>query len=323
MNMSMTKSEEAETVGQAQICAEAAGQPAPAARSLKQLQASRLNGQKSNGPVTPAGRAISRMNAIKHGILSKQVLVKGCHFKESGQELSALHERFWLELNPVGPMEELLVNQIVTTHWRWQRALRAESGEIALNVDEGQRNRKKTPMEMAQLWTGAAEPIQCMEESSSGLSLLASWLEQLRAAVEQQGELTQAALQSLLQNFGGTPNRLTLRLEQFRLKLQGNPEGLPEEALKARNKQRALALLNQQVCDYSRQKEACKKQEANMEESRQAAAVLPSRPVLDKILFYEQKLERQLYRAMAQLERLQRRRQGEAVPPPLTMEVSA
>ena len=32
--------------------------------------------------------------------------------------------------------------------------------------------------------------------------------------------------------------------------------------------------------------------------------------------------ERQLYRTMSQLERIQRMRRGEVVPPPLTMEVS-
>jgi len=50
--------------------------------------------------------------------------------------------------------------------------------------------------------------------------------------------------------------------------------------------------------------------------------VLPSADVLDKILRYETKLERQMFRAMAQLERLQRIRQGEAVPAPLAVEVS-
>lgn len=44
--------------------------------------------------------------------------------------------------------------------------------------------------------------------------------------------------------------------------------------------------------------------------------------VLDKIMRYETKLERQQFRAMNQLERVQRLRQGEAVPPPLTLEVS-
>ena len=66
----------------------------------------------------------------------------------------------------------------------------------------------------------------------------------------------------------------------------------------------------------------CAKREAAEEEARQAAAVLPSPEVLDKILRYETKLERQMYRAMSQLERLQRMRQGEAVPPPMTLEVS-
>jgi hypothetical protein len=40
---------------------------------------------------------------------------------------------------------------------------------------------------------------------------------------------------------------------------------------------------------------------------------------IDKIMRYETKLERQMYRAMAQLERLQRRRLSEVVPPPLSM----
>jgi competence protein ComGC len=49
---------------------------------------------------------------------------------------------------------------------------------------------------------------------------------------------------------------------------------------------------------------------------------MPSPKVLDKILRCETKLEHQLHRAMAQLELVQRMRQGEAVAPPLTMEVS-
>ena len=39
--------------------------------SLKQLAANRRNAQKSTGPKTPEGRAVSKMNALKHGILSK------------------------------------------------------------------------------------------------------------------------------------------------------------------------------------------------------------------------------------------------------------
>ena len=68
--------------------------------------------------------------------------------------------------------------------------------------------------------------------------------------------------------------------------------------------------------------EQCQKREAAEEQARQAAAVLPSMDVLEKILRYETKLERQMYRAMSQLERVQRMRRGEAVPAPMTLEVS-
>ena len=61
---------------------------------------------------------------------------------------------------------------------------------------------------------------------------------------------------------------------------------------------------------------------SHAEQARQAAAVLPSAAVLDKIMRYETKLERQMYRAMAQLERVQRMRRGEEVPSPLSVEVS-
>ena len=36
-----------------------------------------------------------------------------------------------------GPLEEMLVDRIVTAHWPSRRALKAEAGEIALNVDDG------------------------------------------------------------------------------------------------------------------------------------------------------------------------------------------
>lgn len=46
---------------------------------------------------------------------------------------------------------------------------------------------------------------------------------------------------------------------------------------------------------------------------------LPPADATDKLLRYEAHLDRQLYRAMDQLERLQRGRRGENVPPPLNI----
>ena len=46
---------------------------------------------------------------------------------------------------------------------------------------------------------------------------------------------------------------------------------------------------------------------------------LPSVSATHNLLRYEAHVDRQLYRAMDQLERLQRQRRGESVPPPLNV----
>ena len=47
---------------------------------------------------------------------------------------------------------------------------------------------------------------------------------------------------------------------------------------------------------------------------------LPTADATDRLLRYEAHLDRQLYRAMDQLERLQRQRRGETVPLPLNIQ---
>jgi hypothetical protein len=49
---------------------------------------------------------------------------------------------------------------------------------------------------------------------------------------------------------------------------------------------------------------------------------LPDAPEMDRILRYETAIERQLYRALNQLERFQRMRTGDNVPPLISVEVN-
>jgi CRISPR/Cas system-associated endonuclease Cas1 len=84
-----------------------------------------------------------------------------------------------------------------------------------------------------------------------------------------------------------------------------------------------LKYLDRKIRDREFLKGLREEREDAEEQAQQAAAVLPSEATLDKILRYEAALERQLYRAMNQLERLQRRRQGENIPAPVTMDISA
>ena len=286
--------------------------------SPEQLDANRRNAQKSTGPKTPEGRAVSKMNALKHGILSKEVLVRGMNIKESNREFSTLHDRFWQELKPVGPVEEMLVDQIVTTHWRLRRALTAESGEIALSVDQGHWSRRFNPHYFNLRLQISGDLEQALEDSVMGISILERWLRELHERVEQEGELTETAIKSVF----GEATTFSKKFDKLRFRLSQKTEGADAASRREENKKEALDFIKHELMLLHWQKVSHEKREAAEEEARQSAAVLPSMEVLEKILRYETKLERLQYRAMSQLERVQRMRRGEEVPPPMTMEVS-
>lgn len=293
----------------------------PKRMTEKQLAANRRNALRSTGPRTAKGLSISRMNAMKHGILSKQVLVKAQFYRESSAELTALHRRFHDEFLPSGPLEEMLVDQIVTAHWRLRRALTAESGEITLCVDGGRRRREKgvSPTLQWMKWNAAGDPTHAMRESSIGCAVLEDFLRTVRTSVESEGTLTESTVGRFASRFGGGSNALVRSLQQLHEKQQSLPDD-PE--MRKGMQVEVMRFLNGELNQLAFAKARCADEEDHEEDARQAAAVLPSGEVLDKILRYETKLERQMYRAMAQLERVQRMRRGESIPAPLSVEVS-
>ena len=299
----------------------AMGERKPKTVSPAQIEANRRNAQKSTGPKTAQGRAKSKLNAFKHGLLSQEVLVRGKHAGESRREFQKLAEQFYEDLDPVGSMEWLLVDQIVTAYWRLRRVLRAEAGEIALNVESGHWKRTRTDIWFESMkWGLFDDPARSMDNSAMGNRLMADQLKEVRVSVEKTGQLTEAAIQKVI--FHGKPYSLTRALDELRLKLESNPQGLDPSALVAWQKEQALVFIDHKWRIISWNQEICEEHERNAEQAHQAADVLPPPTVLDKMMRYETKLERQIYRAMNQLERLQRQRLGEIIPPPLTVEVT-
>ena len=297
------------------------GERKPKAMTPAQLAANRRNAQKSSGPRSAEGRAKSKLNALKHGLLSQEVLVRGKHACESRREFQKLAEQILADLDPVGAVECLLVDQIVTAYWRLRRVLRAEAGEIALNVDSGQWQRTRINIRYESMnWGLFDDPTRFMDNSAMGNRVMANQLKAVRASVEKTSQLTEAAIQKVI--FHGKTYRVTQDLEELRLKLESNPQGLDTTALAAWQKEQALAFLDRKPWNISWDEKMCEEHERNAEQAHQAADVLPPPKVLDKFMRYETKLERQLYRAMNQLERLQRQRRGETIPPPLTVEVT-
>ena len=95
--------------------------------SDKEAKANRRNALKSSGPKTPEGKATVRHNALRHGLLSRDILLPG----EDEAALRELGEHLWDELQPVGALESLLVNRIISSTWRLQRLGRVEAGIFA------------------------------------------------------------------------------------------------------------------------------------------------------------------------------------------------
>src|SRR5262245_62748439 len=85
--------------------------------------ANRANARRSTGPKTPEGKAAVALNGIKHGLLSRQTLVKG----ESDADLVAFGKRLRAQLAPVGELELLFADRIVSTAWRLRRARAVEA----------------------------------------------------------------------------------------------------------------------------------------------------------------------------------------------------
>ena len=95
--------------------------------SDKQIQANRSNALKSTGPKSPEGKDAVRLNASKHGLRAQEVLLPG----EDAEALKELDENLRAELEPVGELENLLVDGIVAAHWRLRRLRRVEAGIFA------------------------------------------------------------------------------------------------------------------------------------------------------------------------------------------------
>ena len=86
------------------------------------IRANRRNAQKSTGPTTDAGKAAVSRNAMKHGLLARDVVCA----VESSRLYADFAAGIYADLAPVGPVEEQLVDRIVTCTWRLQRMVLTE-----------------------------------------------------------------------------------------------------------------------------------------------------------------------------------------------------
>jgi hypothetical protein len=96
----------------------------------KQIKANRLNAQKSTGPTTAEGKAVVAQNAVKHGLFARENVIK-C---EKKADFDQFRGELFAGLAPVGGVEAMMAERIVSLSWRLKRAERMNSEVIDVKI---------------------------------------------------------------------------------------------------------------------------------------------------------------------------------------------
>jgi len=91
--------------------------------TAKQYNANKNNALLSTGPKTNEGKIISSKNSLKHGILSKDLIIKD----ESILDFEQIRKILYQDLNIDGVLEEILAEKMLNSLWRLRRILTAEN----------------------------------------------------------------------------------------------------------------------------------------------------------------------------------------------------
>jgi len=98
----------------------------------RKIDSARANGAKSHGPITEQGRKTSSMNALKHGLTAKTVVLSN----ENDDEHTTLLESYVHDLQPTGPVEMDLVVEMANAKWRQRRLCKIETELFERQMDE-------------------------------------------------------------------------------------------------------------------------------------------------------------------------------------------
>lgn len=90
--------------------------------SDRQIEANRLNAQRSTGPRTPVGKRTASMNAMKHGLTARDVVLPG----ENPDDFECFRIGILTSLDPRGALENFFAEKFAGDAWRLTRVPRFE-----------------------------------------------------------------------------------------------------------------------------------------------------------------------------------------------------
>jgi len=249
--------------------------------SDEQRRANRQNARHSTGPQSPDGKAGSARNSLKHGLLAKDVVISGPDLSETQADFDALLADLMSELKPRTLIEETLVERIATGYWRLRRTQRFEPGAIrdALAADPPAQAREKlrAKLDSAQRALDRHSRLNNLHEIPDD-QLTPDLIREIEILLE---DFVRVAAFDL---YGVNPAQ---RIEVIR-------KILPQ----------ALTALQKKVHGLRAELETAERDESHRLARRPFTSALPDRDALLKIVRYENMLDRQIHRALAELRRL-------------------
>lgn len=128
--------------------------------SDRKAQASRKNGAKSRGPITPEGKRRSSQNRRRHGLLAKTIVLAA----EQPERFTRLLTSLCNEFEPQTPVEMALVETMAVARWRQMRIWSMEKA----NLEHEIRNRTDS----ADPATQAALAFRDLTDQSRSMELM-------------------------------------------------------------------------------------------------------------------------------------------------------
>ena len=90
--------------------------------TVKQIEANRLNALKSTGPKTSEGKAATKLNALRHGLRARTVVLPA----EKSEDFHQLCNELEAEWQPQSRTEQFYVEQMAVSQWKLTRVEVAE-----------------------------------------------------------------------------------------------------------------------------------------------------------------------------------------------------
>ncbi len=301
-------------------------------RSTRRTIANRKNAQKSTGPKTQRGKKRSSQNAIKHGLLARETLILEGNAAESAADFDTLLAKLHTDFNPADGIEQMLVERVAASLWRLRRAHRYEVGCIRQSLHDSQTapTPAATPFSGDPKGSALSPPPETVESITKRIEQAQSELSDDRAdldwAKEHQDLTTEEAYETIPYAWERIERDHDVKL-QYGDSVTGGHSNFKSTLQRldltgTRLRAAVLAALNDQIATrrnaletLAAKREAVQRNDRLRRERHALIASIPADDALDKLVRYENMLDREFHRALSALHRAQRDRAPHQIPP--------